>query len=380
MSDYLLIANAYPSERALYRNGFIHRRVKAYQANGIGVQVFYLHPPVRNSYEYEYDGVNVQVGSSLDLAARLASIEYSKILIHFVSPDMINPILELAPLIPIIVWIHGFEAESWYRRWFNFMDSSENIRQALDKDGQYYQGQLKFMNWLYQTKALNLTFVHVSKWFQENIAEPDAGALSQNSFVIPNLIDDKLFNYVEKPVDQRMKVLSIRPFASRKYANDLSVKAILELSKRPFFSQLEFHIRGEGALFDETLEPLRKFDNVEIVNGFLSQVEIAALHKEYGIFLCPTRFDSQGVSMCEAMSSGLVPISTDISAISEFVDHLETGLLGSPEDHLSLAEWIERVYFNEELFSYISSHAAERIRSQCGEEVSVVRELEIIRA
>ncbi len=31
-NKYLIITNAYPHEDQLYRNGFIHRRVKAYQA------------------------------------------------------------------------------------------------------------------------------------------------------------------------------------------------------------------------------------------------------------------------------------------------------------------------------------------------------------
>ena len=36
-----------------------------------------------------------------------------------------------------------------------------------------------------------------------------------------------------------------------------------------------------------------------------------------GIFICPTRQDAQGVSMCEAMSSGLVPITLYNTAIPE---------------------------------------------------------------
>ena len=79
-------------------------------------------------------------------------------------------------------------------------------------------------------------------------------------------------------------------------------------------------------MFDETLQPLEKFSNVSINRGFLSHKEISSLHKQFGIFITPTRMDSQGVSRDEAMSSGLVPITTDITAIPEFVDS-ESGIL-----------------------------------------------------
>lgn len=377
-SEYLLVANAYPSDKALYRNGFIHRRIKGYEQAGIKVEVFYMHPPAKTSYVYEYDGISVTVGDETALEIHLESRRFTKILVHFASPAMLKPIVRITPATPVIVWIHGFEAESWHRRWFNFIGSSEEIRSAVAKNESHYADQLDFMRWLYTTDELDITTVHVSEWFQKHIVEPDAGVETQNSHVIPNFIDDKLFDYQSKSSEQRLKILSIRPYASMKYANDLSVKAIIELSKRPYFEKLEFEIRGEGHLFDTILEPVRKFKNVNIIKGFLSQEEIADRHKVFGLFLCPTRFDSQGVSMCEAMSSGLVPITTDSSAISEFVEHRNTGTLSPSEDAIDLADWIERLYFNPELFQRLSQNAAERVREQCSQDGAIRREVELI--
>lgn len=377
-TDYLVIANAYPSEKALYRNGFIHRRIKGYEQHQLSSQVYYMHPPASETYAYEYDGVHVTVGNSDGLRELLKAREFKKILIHFASPDMVYPILEESPSTPIVVWIHGFEAEAWHRRWFNFIDSGDQIRAAVARKAAYYDEQLNFMRWLYTTDELSVQTVHVSEWFQKHIVEPDAGVETQNATVIPNFIDDELFTYLPKDPAQRLKILSIRPYASMKYANDLTVKAILELSKRPFFHKLQFELHGEGALFDKTLAPVRRFDNVKISKGFLSQDEIARKHKEFGIFICPTRFDSQGVSMCEAMASGLVPITTDSSAISEFVTHCESGTLSETEDALGLADWIQRLYFNPELFQRLSAKAASNIRVQCSVEGAIKRELSLI--
>jgi len=378
ISKFLILTNAYPSEKQLYRNGFIHRRVKAYQKRGLEIEVFVLSPIYKANETYEFDGVTVHRGNKEGFRSFVSERFFSKTLIHFVSTDMIDVIKEERPEMPLIIWVHGFEAEAWHRRWFNFLESKEQLERILKMSDDYYKKQMKLMNWLYQTKDLDLKFVHVSKWFKEHIAECDARSVSQNASIIPNIVDGELFNYVKKTPQQRFKILSVRPYASRKYANDLSVKAVIELSKRPYFKRLTFAFYGDGKLFDQTLAPIKHFSNVIIKKGFLQQHEISQLHKEYGVFLCPTRLDSQGVSMCEAMSSGLVPIATNITAIPEFVEHKKTGLLANPEDPVHLADLIERLYFNESLFMRLSKNAAFDIRKKCGEDSVINKELELI--
>lgn len=375
---YLVITNAYPHPRQLYRNGFIHRRVKAYMEKGLQVDIFVIHPAYINSEMYIYDGVTVYRGTEEHLQSFLEYRAHKKALIHFVSPKMVDAIKKVRSDLPIITWIHGFETEAWHRRWFNFLESPEELKKILEISDGYYKEQLSFMNWFYKTDELDVTFVHISKWFKEHIAECDAKAKSRQFEIIPNVIDDDLFKYVPKPIDQRLKILSIRPYASRKYANDLSAKAILELSKRPYFKRLEFELYGEGKLFDEIVEPLKKFSNVKTHKGFLSQEQIADKHKKFGVFLCPTRWDSQGVSMCEAMSSGLVPISTNITAIPEFVEHDKSGLLTKPESPVDIADAIERLYFNPDIFSRISAEAAKSVRVTCSKEIVINKELNLI--
>ena len=72
--------------------------------------------------------------------------------------------------------------------------------------------------------------------------------------IIHNMIDTEKFRYVKKTPELRKKVLTIKPFANKKYANDLTTKGILELSKRPCFQDMEFAIYGRGELFDERVK------------------------------------------------------------------------------------------------------------------------------
>jgi glycosyltransferase involved in cell wall biosynthesis len=379
-AQVLLVANAYPNEAALYRNGFIHRRVRGYLAAGISVEVFYLHPPVSDPYDYEFDGVHVTVGNAEAYEARIAARSYRKILVHFAHRDMIEPVRRYSPHTPVIVWVHGFEAEAWHRRWFNFTESAAEIRAALAKRESYYDGQLGFMAWLLSTAELDLEVVHVSDWFRRHIVEPDVGVPTRRPHVIPNVVDGDLFPYREKSPEHRLRILSIRPYASHKYANDQTVAAILELARRPYFDRLSFTLRGDGPLFRTTVEPLADLENVSVEPGFLRQEDIAGLHAAHGVFLAPTRFDSQGVSMGEAMSSGLVPVSTAITAIPEFVEDRVSGMLARPEDPPGLADQIEMLYYNPDLFLAVSKAAAARTRSQCGFDATVGREIALIGA
>ena len=376
----LVICNAYPSGNDLYRNGFIHRRVKGYQESGLQVKVFYNHEPVTDAYQYTFDGVDVTVGNGEALFNLVSQSPFLGYLVHFAELTRIEPLERAQVSAPVIIWIHGFEAEGWYRRWFNFIDSSAEIRAALDKKETYYKGQNAFLAQLVNEPRLNYSFVNVSEWFKDNIVEPDLDVEfgEENSTVIPNLIDEEIFVKSTKDPSLRKNILSIRPYASYKYANDLSVKAILELSTRPYFDDLQFTICGQGKYFADTVAPLRAFKNVTLRNEFFTQEEVKELHRTHGIFLSPTRFDSQGVSMCEAISSGLVSISSDVAAVPEFITHGKTGLLAPAENHDVLARSIEELYFDEELFQKISNDGADHMHLQCGRRATIGKEIAFI--
>ena len=376
LGDYLIISNVYPEKNNLYRNMFVHRRAQLYESSQVPMDIFRFTASEKNLRLYKFEGSMVINGDKGQLINLLKMKKYKKILIHFVNQEMIEAIEESGINIPIIIWIHGVETEKWYRRWFNFMGSSDQLLSAL-QNVEKNKKIVNFMRSLYQSQTLDVKFIFVSKWFKEAVAENDTNTVINNYEIIHNVIDESIFSYVEKDIEQRKKILSIRPYASRKYANDLTVKAILELSKKPYFNELEFKLFGEGPLFNSTLEPIRKFDNVKIYNYFLSQDEIAKLHKENGVFMCPTRLDSQGVSMCEAMSSGLIPITNGVTAIPEFVDE-KCGYLARKENYMDMVDAVEDLYLNPEKFKQKSQNAALRMSNQCSKNIVIKQELDVI--
>jgi glycosyltransferase involved in cell wall biosynthesis/spore maturation protein CgeB len=357
-SQHLLLTNHYPSYDDLYRNGFVHSRVTAYRERGVNVDVFRLRTYQPTSY-HEYQNVDVVTGSQEALHRLLSTGRYKTMMVHFLNPAMWEVLRHHIDQIRVVVWVHGAEIQPWYRRDFNYETEHERQIAKIQSDE-----RMAFWRELLQPVPANLKLVFVSRYFAKEVMEDLGFRLPDETYtIIHNSIDTELFSYQPKPPEQRKKILSIRPYASRKYANDLSVAAILELSKEPFFHELEFRMIGDGKLFDSVLEPLRQFPNVIIERRFLSQKEIAELHHEYGVFLCPTRMDSQGVSRDEAMASGLVPVTNSIAAIPEFLDK-EEGILSGAEDWMGLSEGIASIITDPKLFTKLSENSARRVRWQ----------------
>lgn len=273
---------------------------------------------------------------------------------------------------PIYIWVHGSEALGWYRRLFNLTNLKEFLAYVKNNTLQL-AGLRQIIR--HSNQSGKIKFIFVSNWMKR-ITEHDTFSKIKQAEIIPNPIDTEIFEYIPKEKEKRMKILLIRPFDSRKYANDLAIKAIQELSKRPFFKYLEISIYGRGKYFSSLTDRIKDYPNVTLMNAFIEHTKIPTIHQEYGIFLCPTRQDAQGVSMCEAMSSGLVVITSDNTAIPEFVENNNTGLLThSPKE---IANKIEFLYYHPESFSRISKQASTRIRQIAGHINVIQREMALL--
>lgn len=367
----LIITNGYPSEENLYKNTFIHRRNVLYKEQEIECRVFVLNSKCSIKKEYIYENIRVTEGNSEELLKLYNESKPQKLIIHFINKHMIKFINEIKYEIPVVIFVHGFEALGWYRRLYDFKFEIGFIKYILGNMNQMWHLR-KFIK---TSKDKNVKFVFVSKWMKK-ITEKDTLSKINNSCIIHNVIDENIFKYELKNEEQRKKILTIRPFESKKYANDLTIEAILRLSKKEMFKDLDIHIYGKGRYFNKLTEKVKEFENVHIFNKYLKQEEIYELHKKFGIFLCPTRQDSQGVSMCEAMSSGLVPITSDNTAIPEFVDN-SNGIL--TKNSKEIARAVEELYYNPQYFLSLSKNSAESIFNKCNSKEIINKEIKLIK-
>ncbi|MGQ2906754.1 MAG: methyltransferase domain-containing protein [Aliihoeflea sp.] len=374
-SKILILTKQYPSYHDLYRYGFLHSRVRSYRDAGMDVDVCKIREIAYSGFE-EFENIDIAAVDELTLKSSLHANQYSHVLVHALDRrnwELLKPHLGR---LKIIVWLHGAEVQLWQRRQYEFerLDAKEVERQKKLSDQ-----RLALWHDVFSNAGEMLKFVFVSQYFRDEI-EGDFGVKIPNSaaHIIHNHIDSEQFLYVPKSPELRTQILSIRPFASRKYANDLTVDAILELSRREYFGDLHFTIVGEGPLFDELTAPLRAFPNVELHQRFMTHTEIADFHRRHGVVLTPTRMDSQGVSRDEAMSSGLVPITTRVAAIPEFVDS-DSGIVVEPENPTAIADAVEYLYRNPGEFERLSAGAAMRVRAQSGVSQTIAKEIELFK-
>ncbi len=371
--SHLLVSRSYPSYEQLYSYTFVHRRVAGYRAAGLGVDVFrFSDAPL--SYG-EFEGVDVVGGNVGDLALMLRSNDYASILVHSFDEQVWSAIEPWLGKSRIVVWVHGAEIQPWYRRDFNNSDDAER-RAAI------HRSDMRMALWRQILGELpdGLHLVFVSESLAREAMRDLGVVIPRDRYsVIHNHVDGDLFPYVEKDAAQRHRILSIRPYSKRTYANDLAVRAVLDLSTEAWFPELCFSFIGDGPLFEETLAPLRdRFSNVRIERRFLTQREIRQAHADHGVFLVPSRIDSQGVSRDEAMASGLVPVTNRVSAIPEFVGE-HAGFLAEPEDWRGLADAIRVLHAEPDRFRRMSEHAARHVRSISGRAQTLEVEIELIR-
>ena len=371
----VVIDNDYPEEKtkALYSDVFVHVRTKSYNKHGRDVLV--LSHIGEAKEELTYEGISIaHPGSFEDIRERLARLQPTCVLVHFASYRLIKEVILKSDL-PFVVWVHGCEALGWYRRLFTV---NQGIRAFL----KYVKGNIaqlayfhKLINVSNRTKRIRFAFV--SKWMRR-ITETDCRIRAESAVVIPNPIDNYLFYPEAKSPELCRRILMIRPFGPKKYATDIMTESIIELSKRRVFNELRFTICGSGVKQSKLFNRFQGNSLFEFHEGFNTQRTIKEYHKNNGIFFCLTRQDAQGVSMCEAMSSGLVPLTSDNTAIPEFVTEGVSGLLtdNKPKSAADSLEWLAR---NWAAFDELSRNASSRIVDKAGIDVVSRLELEFIR-
>jgi glycosyltransferase involved in cell wall biosynthesis len=80
--------------------------------------------------------------------------------------------------------------------------------------------------------------------------------------------------------------------------------------------------------------------------------------------------------MCEAMSSGLVPITSNNTAIPEFITNKANGILTKTAEDIANA--IEFLYYNPNSFLELSANASKSMNSKCSINNIVNKELQLI--
>lgn len=372
--DVLIITPDYPSYINLYLCAFVHSRNMEYKRHGLEFQVVTISP--NNWFESltDFQGISVLCGNAGLLKRILRKRRHKCIIVHFVDNTIFRILDEYTDDVDQMIFIcHG--PETLYRYLVNvtrpyFTEPIDNVEtEEFSLSDRYIKEY---------SQRENVEWVFVSEWLL-NFSRKLQQVEFKKSRVISNVINEKLFPYREKGAEDRKKILVIRKFDNISFHSlDQVVLAILELSKREFFNDLVFDIYGDGNYYEELIEPIKMFENVHLHRKFIPNDKISDIHRNSGILLCPSRYDTQGVTLGEAASSGLVVIGSKVTCLPYFMQEDKFHTLAEPENYVQLADIVERFYGNPEEFLRVSKGMSDFIHRVLGIKNTVEKEIQLI--
>lgn len=366
----LVVVNGYVSEENPSKNAFVHSRVLGYLDSGIPTRVFVVQKKCKKS-EYEYENVHVYKGSPDDLAKMINNDGSIRICMHFINGDMISALNKVESKRKVFIFVHGVEALYWYQRIFKGTFGNMRLILGFIKYSINNIIEIRRIRRFLNTNRHDCCFIAVSGWMKE-IAEKNWKCNGKFRWeIIPNYVNNSRFPYVEKNANDAFNAISIRAFSSGKYANDITVKVIKDLNENDAAKNMSFCVVGDGPLYEKTITPIIKYENVSFERRMLQQNEISSWHQKYGVFICPTRQDAQGVSMCEAMSSGLVPITLYNTAIPEFLPDEKLKCRNETE----MVRLIEYLISNPDEYLRLSRKCSEFISDKCSKKNTIEKEI-----
>ena len=370
--DILVLTPSYPSNHNLYLAAFAHSRNRVYAEKGLKIQVASLYSSEWYQTSYNFEGIPVITGHTSLLKKLISKKQYKVIITHFVDVEYYQIFDGYVSDEQLIFICHGPETTfellpNVARPYFTAPVSPDCGKNPEKKRYVKKYSSMKNVHWVF-----------VSEWLRQ-ASETSLNVNFLNSYCISNVIDEEKFPYVEKCAEDRKKILILRKFDNISYHSiDIIVRAILALSRKKYFNELEIDIYGDGDYYDELVAPVKNLKNVHLHKTFVRNSDIRKLHKTHGIMFIPSRHDSQGVSMGEAASSGVVPLGSNVTCLPYFMDNAHTAVLSDPEDPYGIVENYERFYYNVDEYLNVSKYLSTYVQRTCGREQTIDREIELI--
>lgn len=325
-----ILTSRYPKLDQPYNHMFVHVRSLYFKSKNEEVIVFV---PSNKKANYTIDGIDVVCDSAKNIAKELVNFDVSFLHLLNIYPFrkdggylIYKKLLRLNK--PIVMYVHGVEVFKYPKFMHDFTFSISGVAKVFYRNLWHFNVMKKIVTRLNQK---NSTFMFPSKWMKK-VTEENFSLQLKHTFIIPNGIDTDHFNY-NSNFSKIHNILVLRPFEDNKYAVDTAIKIMKFLPqnfKMDIYGKGKLQSKLEKIIFEENLS-LR----VTIKNTFIPRANLPSFFSNYGIFVATTRCDAQGVTMCEALASGLLVCSNSVTAIPEFIRDNENGILGDTPQEIA---------------------------------------------
>ena len=370
--DVLVVTPDYPSNHNIYKSTLVHSRNRAYAEKGLKVQVAALSTEKDCQISYEFEGIPVIMGHTSILKKLISKKQYKTIIVHFVGVEHYQIFDGYISDERLVFICHGPETI------FKILPNVQRPYFTAPLPDNYGEDVVK-ENYVKKYAAReNVTWVFVSEWLKEK-SEQVLDLTFKNSVCIGNAVDETEFVYVEKKPEYRKRLLVLQNFDNiQQHSIDVVVRAILIMSRKEYFEELEIDIYGDGNYYDELTAPLKKFKNVHLHRKLVRDSDLKYVHKNHGVLLMPSRHETHPLSVCKAASSGLVPLASKVTSVPYYLDDAHTHVLSDPEDPDDLVRVYESFYYDEERFLKFSRELSAFVQSVNNRAHTIEREVALI--
>lgn len=181
--------------------------------------------------------------------------------------------------------------------------------------------------------------------------------------VIPNGVDIERFSgCIHKiALDGDPSILFLG-YLSKIKGLDILIRAIAKL--RFELPYLKLHVVGHGDAGGEWASLLVKQQGVEkyvIFHGAADPSLVPAYYKSANIFVSPSRYEGFGITILEAMASGIPIIASNIESFNEILTDGENAIFFKSEDVDALSKAILTLYQDPNLRKQISQSALKEV-------------------
>jgi glycosyltransferase involved in cell wall biosynthesis len=120
---------------------------------------------------------------------------------------------------------------------------------------------------------------------------------------------------------------------------------------------------GDPHHYKKVISDLRIQDQV-VYRGYIPYKDIDGYYRDADIFVAPTKHESFGLGIVEAMASSLPVVASNVTAIPEIIQNSVSGLLFSVGDEYELAKELEVLIGNSQKVREIGLAARERTENR----------------
>lgn len=179
------------------------------------------------------------------------------------------------------------------------------------------------------------------------------GCDTRKIIIAPNGIDDVFFEIpsLDAKIPRPISILYIGRSCRQK-----GIDILLDATEQIIESGVPISLRLVGGPYGEPevdkiiKERIQKAPLSGVVDhiGEVTHDRVPSLLRDSFVYTQPSRYESQGIALLEAMAAGRIVVASDLPAIREYIRHGENGFLVEPENSRALADTLRTILTNPE--------------------------------